>query len=405
MVRILTSITLFTVLLVGGTAAHPGDHHPDISHLEREHAFHKRTAIAGAEKMSRCADTSGSVRQSAIQRRAGTLERLRQERGFTPQADVQRRNKAEVSYYDSLNHNLTSMVKSGSYEELFGSNASCVLGRAETIGPYYVEGELIRSNITEDQIGIPMHMEIQFVDVNTCKPVPALFIDIWGANATGGYSGADSPAGFSGFGGLNSTFLRGIQITDEHGVASFDLIIPGHYYPRATHTHIVAWGNATTFANNADDLKGTVAGGLATDDTFVRYVGQLYYEQKLRDAVDPIWPYNTNTDKDNFKNVDDYILAENKTINGNTVGDLGPYDPFLKYAYLTNDLADGIFAWHTIGIDMGDNFNGGFQAAAKYEEDGGRALNAWGDGSITPYPAVVPPKGMATTTAISSSAT
>ncbi|KAI8243539.1 hypothetical protein K4K55_008016 [Colletotrichum sp. SAR 10_96] len=326
MVRILTSITLFTVLLVGGTAAHPGDHHPDISHLKQEHAFHKRTAIAGAEKMSRCADTSGSVRQSAIQRRAGTLERLRQERGFTPQADVQRRNKAEVSYYDSLNHNLTSMVKSGSYEELFGSNASCVLGRAETIGPYYVEGELIRSNITEDQIGIPMHMEIQFVDVNTCKPVPALFIDIWGANATGGYSGADSPAGFSGFGGLHSTFLRGIQITDEH-------------------------------------------------------------------------------DKDNFKNVDDYILAENKTINGNTVGDLGPYDPFLKYAYLTNDLADGIFAWHTIGIDMGDNFNGGFQAAAKYEEDGGRALNAWGDGSITPYPAVVPPKGMATTTAISSSAT
>ncbi|KAI8280548.1 hypothetical protein K4K60_004780 [Colletotrichum sp. SAR11_57] len=320
--------------------------------------------------MSRCADTSGSVRQSAIQRRAGTLERLRQERGFTPQADVQRRNKAEVSYYDSLNHNLTSIVKSGSYEELFGSNASCVLGRAETIGPYYVEGELIRSNITEDQIGIPMHMEIQFVDVNTCKPVPALFIDIWGANATGGYSGADSPAGFSGFGGLNSTFLRGIQITD-----------------------------------NADDLKGTTAGGLATDDTFVRYVGQLYYEQKLRDAVDPIWPYNTNTDKDNFKNVDDYILAENKTINGNTVGDLGPYDPFLKYAYLTNDLADGIFAWHTIGIDMGDNFNGGFQAAAKYEEDGGRALNAWGDGSITPYPAVVPPKGMATTTAMGSSAT
>ncbi|KAJ0369641.1 hypothetical protein COL154_001998 [Colletotrichum chrysophilum] len=162
---------------------------------------------------------------------------------------------------------------------------------------------------------------------------------------------------------------------------------------------------STLLFQNANDLKGTIAGGLATDDTFVRYVGQLYYEQKLRDAVDPIWPYNTNTDKDNFKNVDDYILAENKTINGNTVGDLGPYDPFLKYAYLTNDLADGIFAWHTIGIDMGDNFNGGFQAAAKYEEDGGRALNAWGDGSITPYPAVVPPKGMATTTAMGSSAT
>ncbi|EXF82175.1 hypothetical protein CFIO01_09258 [Colletotrichum fioriniae PJ7] len=399
MVGLLTSITLFAVLLVNGTAAHPGDHHPDISHLERERAFHRRTAQSGAVKMSRCADTLGTVRKSAIQRRTTTWERLRQERGFVSPAGIQGRNKEEVAYYDSLNHNLTSVVKSGSYEELFGSNASCVLGRAETIGPYYVESELLRSNITEDQIGIPMHMELQFVDVNTCKPVPAFFIDIWGANATGGYSGAESPAGISGFGGLNSTFLRGIQITDEHGVASFDLIVPGHYYPRATHTHIVAWGNATTFAN------GTIAGGLATDDTFIRYVGQLYYEQKLRDAVDPIWPYNTNTDKDNFKNVDDYILAENKTLNGNTVGDLGAYDPFVKYAYLTNDLADGIFTWHTIGVDMGDNFNGGFQAAAKYEEDGGRALNAWGDGSINPYPAVVPPKGIVSTTAASSRAT
>jgi hypothetical protein len=125
----------------------------------------------------------------------------------------------------------------------------------------------------------------------------------------------------------------------------------------------------------------------------------LYYEQKLRDAIDPIWPYNTNTDTANFKNVDDYILAENKTINGNTVGDLGQYDPFLKYIYLTNNLSDGIFAWHTIGIDMTDNFNGGFVAAAKYEEDGGRPLNAWGDGSIKPYPAVVPPKGNTTTVA------
>lgn len=249
MVRLLTSITLFAVLLVSNTSAHPGDHHADISHLERERAFHRRAAEAGAVKMSRCADTLGTVRKSAIKRRTTTLERLRQERGFASSAGIQRRNKEEVAYYDSLNHNLTSVVKSGSYEELFGSNASCVLGRAETIGPYYVEGELIRSNITEDQIGIPMHMELQFVDVNTCKPVPALFIDIWGANATGGYSGAESPAGISGFGGLNSTFLRGIQITDEHGVASFDLIVPGHYYPRATHTHIVAWGNATTFAN------------------------------------------------------------------------------------------------------------------------------------------------------------
>lgn len=116
--------------------------------------------------------------------------------------------------------------------------------------------------------------------------------------------------------------------------------------------------------------------------------------------MDPIFPYNTNEDTANFKNVDDYILAENVTVNGNTVGDLGAYDPFVKYIYMGSDLADGIFAWHSIGIDMTDNFNAGFVAAAKYEEDGGRALNEWGDGSIEPYPAVVPPKGNVTTTTV-----
>ncbi|KAF3004665.1 hypothetical protein E8E14_001516 [Neopestalotiopsis sp. 37M] len=388
------SLLLVAALLCGHATAHPGDHHADIAHLEREHMFHKRTAAVGAAKMSRCADACAAVHKQAIERRASTLDRLRLERSLTSDAHLIRRNKEEVAYYDTLDHNMTTVLRSTSYEDVFGTNVSSILGRAETIGPYYVEGELIRKNITEDQVGIPMHLELQFVDVNTCKPVPALFIDIWGANATGGYAGAESPHGYYGMGGLNTTFLRGIQITDEHGVVSFDQIIPGHYYPRATHTHIVAWGNATTFAN------GTIAGGLATDDTFVRYIGQLYYEQKLRDAVDPIFPYNTNEDTANFKNVDDYILAENVTVNGNTVGDLGAYDPFVKYIYMGSDLADGIFAWHSIGIDMTDNFNAGFVAAAKYEEDGGRALNEWGDGSIEPYPAVVPPKGNVTTSTV-----
>jgi protocatechuate 3,4-dioxygenase beta subunit len=249
MVCILNTVILATALLNCGASAHPGDHHKDIMHLERERMFHKRTAAAGAKKMNECASTSAAVRKDAVQRRALTLERLRQVRGSIEDAQMQRRNKAEVVYYDTLDHNMTTVLKSSSYEDVFGTTASSILGRAETIGPYYVEGELIRSNITEDQVGIPMHLEIQFIDVNTCRPVPALFIDIWGANATGGYSGAQSPAGYSGFGGLNSTFLRGIQVTDEHGVVSFDQIIPGHYYPRATHTHIVAWGNATTYAN------------------------------------------------------------------------------------------------------------------------------------------------------------
>ena len=94
----------------------------------------------------------------------------------------------------------------------------------------YVKGERIRRNITEGQAGIPIHLQLQFVDIKTCLRVPALFVDIWSANGTGGYSGAEPlPAlGSLRVAGLNTTFLRGVQITDEHGVVSFDYIVPGH---------------------------------------------------------------------------------------------------------------------------------------------------------------------------------
>lgn len=36
---------------------------------------------------------------------------------------------------------------------------------------------------------------------------------------------------------LKGTTLRGVQPTDDHGVASFDSLFPGHYQGRATHIH------------------------------------------------------------------------------------------------------------------------------------------------------------------------
>lgn len=53
----------------------------------------------------------------------------------------------------------------------------------------------------------------------------------------------------SGQGGLNSTFLRGIQLTDHDGVVQFETIFPGHYSGRAVHTHLLAHTNATIEPN------------------------------------------------------------------------------------------------------------------------------------------------------------
>lgn len=42
-----------------------------------------------------------------------------------------------------------------------------------------VKGELVRSDITDGQAGVPMYVEYQIVDFNTCKPVPEVYLDIW----------------------------------------------------------------------------------------------------------------------------------------------------------------------------------------------------------------------------------
>lgn len=48
---------------------------------------------------------------------------------------------------------------------LFSSykNVSCILTPEVTQGPYYVTGEYIRTDVTEDQDGVPVHLEYQYV--------------------------------------------------------------------------------------------------------------------------------------------------------------------------------------------------------------------------------------------------
>lgn len=47
-----------------------------------------------------------------------------------------------------------------------------------------VTGELIRQNIAEDQGGVPLYMDIQLIDTNTCDPLPNIYTDLWHCNST-----------------------------------------------------------------------------------------------------------------------------------------------------------------------------------------------------------------------------
>lgn len=177
---------------------------------------------------------------------------------------IARRDQVALEEWLNVCHDHTEEMGSdlaAAEATIFTSNATSALTPETVVGPYFVEGEYIRSDVTEDQAGVPVHLDMQFIDIETCQPIPDMLVDIWHSNATGVYSGVQ------GGGGLNSTFMRGVQVTDKEGVTKFDTIYPGHYMGRTIHIHVLTRRGGEILEN------GTYTGGT------VNHIGQLYFDQ------------------------------------------------------------------------------------------------------------------------------
>ena len=146
---------------------------------------------------------------------------------------------------------------------------SCVLAPEMTEGPYYVEGDKVRRNITEGKPGVPLALRLGVVDVSTCKPIKGAAVDIWHCDAGGVYS-ATSMQSTEGL-----TFLRGIQRTDKNGIAIFKTIYPGWYQGRTVHVHLKVYLGGNTV-----------------------HTGQLFFPDTLTDAVYRRSPYNLRPNRD-----------------------------------------------------------------------------------------------------------
>jgi protocatechuate 3,4-dioxygenase beta subunit len=248
---------------------------------------------------------------------------------------------------------------------LFSGNNSCILTPETTEGPYWVEGEVVRSNVTEDQEGVPLHLDIQLIDVNTCEPVPQAYLEIWHCNATGVYGGVvnDGNGNTNDLTNIDKTFLRGIQESDESGVVEFDTIFPGHYVGRTvsvspicllslakfglqTHIHVLTHTGASLLANN------TLSGGNFT------HVGQIFADQDLISLVEATAPYNTNT-QELTTNAEDGILA----------GEAADVDPMIEYVLVGDEIEQGLFGWIAFGFDNTASYN--VTPAVYWTSDGG----------------------------------
>ncbi|MEN3281259.1 MAG: hypothetical protein V7607_2399 [Solirubrobacteraceae bacterium] len=151
-------------------------------------------------------------------------------------------------------------------DEAFSATPSCTLVAEQEEGPYYLDLDKVRKNITEGRDGIRLDLRIKIVDSTSCDPLKDVAVDIWHCAANGQYSG------FSAEGTSGETFLRGVQLTDAEGVAAFRTIYPGWYQGRATHIH----------------LKAHVGGHVA-------HTGQLFFRDATTDKIARLSPYSSRT--------------------------------------------------------------------------------------------------------------
>lgn len=122
------------------------------------------------------------------------------------------------------------------------STPSCIVVPALTEGPYFVDEDLNRSDVRSDtqtgtiKPGTPLTLvfTISKLTGNSCAFLHDAKVDIWHCDAQGAYSDvSDNMAGST----RGQNFLRGYQVTDANGRASFTTIYPGWYPGRAVHIH------------------------------------------------------------------------------------------------------------------------------------------------------------------------
>jgi protocatechuate 3,4-dioxygenase beta subunit len=139
---------------------------------------------------------------------------------------------------------------------------ACTLLPEQDLGPYYLVDELVRSDIREGKNGVPLDLRLLVLNAQSCRPLAGAAVDLWHCDAAGAYSG------FGAADGQSHTFLRGIQITDQDGLAQFRTIYPGCYPGRTNHIHFTV---RTAGARTGDTYRGG----------HVAHTGQVFFPEAI----------------------------------------------------------------------------------------------------------------------------
>ncbi|MFJ4368529.1 intradiol ring-cleavage dioxygenase [Streptomyces chartreusis] len=233
-----------------------------------------------------------------------------------------------------------------------------------TEGPYYIDADKLRKDITEDQEGIPLTLRLKVIDAETCKPIRNAAVDIWHCNALGVYSGYEDmgsggggggtppsgeptgeppsgePSGGPGGGGGvhqeptdDERYLRGTWRTDRNGTVEFKTVFPGWYQGRCVHIHTKVHVSGTW--TDAGYEGGNTC-----------HTGQFFFDEESVLASAEVAPYSTNTTTRTTLD-EDTIYPDNGTEGG-----------LLKLKYRKNGIAKGVVATITMGVDPESTHDG-----------------------------------------------
>jgi protocatechuate 3,4-dioxygenase beta subunit len=146
-----------------------------------------------------------------------------------------------------------------------------------TEGPFYLDLDLLRTDVTEGKPGTPLDLTLTVLDTQ-CAPISNAAVDIWHTDAAGDYSGVQGSTG--------TTFMRGTQISGADGVVRFHTVYPGWYTGRTVHIHV----------------KVHVANHEV-------HTGQLFFDDDQTDTAYRVSPYSSRDARDT-RNADDSIFAD-----------------------------------------------------------------------------------------------
>ncbi len=168
----------------------------------------------------------------------------------------------------------------------------CVVRPAQTEGPYFVDEKLNRSDIRSDpsdgtiKPGTPLELTfaISQLGAGSCTPISGAVVDVWHCDADGIYSDVQDPS----FNTRGKKYLRGYQVTDASGRATFKTIYPGWYQGRAVHIHFTVRTNPSAASAH-------------------EFTSQIYFDDAMNDKVFAQAPYKG---KGQIRNSQDGIFRD-----------------------------------------------------------------------------------------------